>query len=126
MAATMTEPAPPRERIKPPGPFMVIAGSLGLFLALLSLLAFQLRTGRDPALGKGSQTVASTAAAPRRGRMRPRLIITRVVTHVRRDDATPAREAAPAPRSAPATAAPAQAAPAPAAPAPAPLTTRSS
>jgi hypothetical protein len=125
MAATMTEPAPPRERIKPPGPFMVIAGSLGLFLALLSLLAFQLRTGRDPAIGKGSQTVASTAAAPRRVLIR-RVIITRVVTHVRRDDATPAREAAPAPRSAPATAAPAQAAPAPAAPAPAPLTTRSS
>jgi hypothetical protein len=144
-AATMTEPTSPpeapaarrREPIRKPGAFPVIAASLGLFLAITALLAFQMRAGADPALGKGEPQVqaAATPAAPRRVLIR-RVIVTRIVEHRRRRDdgapapgaaAAPATASAPAP-SAPSAPAPAPAAPAPApaAPAPAPLITRSS
>jgi hypothetical protein len=143
-AATMTEPAPAprREPIRKPGPFPVIAASLGLFLAITALLAFQMRAGADPALGEGEpQLVAAAPPAPRKVLIR-RVIVTRIVEH-RADRVTarsggasgsaggaapsasaPAASGSGAP-SGPAASAPAAGSSAPPAPA-APLTTRSS
>jgi pyruvate dehydrogenase E2 component (dihydrolipoamide acetyltransferase) len=125
----MTEPTPALQRaaIRTPGPFPVIAGSLGLFLAVTALLAFQMRAGADPALGE-PQAVAAASPAPRKVLIR-RVIITRVVEHRRRRDGGSSAPVQAAPRTITAAPAPAAAAPAPAAPAapaPAPLTTRSS
>ena len=50
-------PVPKRRR--PPSPLAVITASLGLFFVVLTLLAIQVRSGRDPALGPG---LASPAA----------------------------------------------------------------
>ena len=140
------KPRPKREPIKKPGPFPVIAGSAGLFFAVVALLGFQMRAGADPALGKGKPVVVAQATpAPRKVLVR-RVVVTRIVEHrPRRGAATAAGGgtgagaspgggassggggAASAP-SAPSQSAPA---PAPAAPAPAPapaapLTTQSS
>ena len=104
-------PAPKRAPVKKPGPFPVIAGSLGLFLAIVAWLAFQMRAGADPALGAGEPVVVQAAPAPRQVLVR-RVIVTRIVDG---QPGTPAAEA-------PADPAPAAPAPAPAAP----LTTRSS
>lgn len=51
------KPAPKRTRL--PSPLAVITASLGLFFVVLTLLAIQVRSGRDPALGPG---LASPAA----------------------------------------------------------------
>lgn len=51
------KPAPKRRRS--PSPLAVITAALGLFFVVLTLLAIQVRTGRDPALGPG---LASPAA----------------------------------------------------------------
>lgn len=112
----------------------VASMSLALFLAVFALLAFQLRSGRDPALGRPQVRAAAPAPPPKRVLVR-KVIITRVVVHLpAEDDAQPVAAAAPVrvpvPSSPPAAAAPPAAAPpAPAAPAPAappPLTTHSS
>ena len=114
--STMTRRAPvPRARI-------VVTATLGLFLAVFALLVFQLRSGRDPALGA---PVVRAAAPPKRVLVR-KLIITRVVVHLPNEAAVP-----PAPATVvsprPSAPAPTYSAPAPAAaPAPAPVTTRSS
>lgn len=42
---------PPRRPL--PSPFPVITATLGLFFVVLTLLAIQVRNGRDPALGPG-------------------------------------------------------------------------
>ena len=129
-------PRPARAPIKKPGPFPVIAGSLGLFFATTAWLGFQMRAGADPAIGKGEPVVLAAASPAPRQVIKRRVVITRIVEHrPRRAPSTPAAPAAPA-ASAPAPAsasapapAPAAPAPAPAAPAPqpqAPLTTRSS
>jgi len=121
---------------RPAPPVRLVAGaSLALFLLVFALLVFQLRSGRDPALGGAVAAVQATPPPPKRVLVR-KLIITRVIVHLpAEDEARPATgvsapaPAAPAPvsHSAPAvTQAPAVVrAPAPA-PAPAPLTTRSS
>ncbi len=129
---TMTEPREPaapasRPAIRKPGPFPVIAGSLGLFLAFVAVLAFQLRAGADPAIGAGKPEPVAAAAspAPRRVLIR-RGIVTRIVGHRSRGGKAPTASAAPpTTSSAPSAPAPAPAAPAPA-PAPAPMTTQSS
>jgi hypothetical protein len=47
-------PAKPRRTPRPlPSPLAVITASLGLFLVVLTLMALQVRNGRDPALGPG-------------------------------------------------------------------------
>lgn len=53
-----------------PSPLGVITAALGLFLVVLTLLAIQVRSGRDPALGPGivsppsiSQPAAGKAGA---------------------------------------------------------------
>ncbi len=45
------KPRPPRRPL--PSPLAVIVATLGLFLVVLTLLAIQVRIGRDPALGPG-------------------------------------------------------------------------
>ena len=55
----MTRRALPRARV-------VAAGTLALFLAIFALLVFQLRTGRDPALGRSTVTLAKAVAPPKR------------------------------------------------------------
>lgn len=45
------KPRPPRRPL--PSPLAVITASFGLFLIVLTLLAIQVRNGRDPALGPG-------------------------------------------------------------------------
>jgi hypothetical protein len=47
-----TKTAPKRSR-PPGGALAVITATLGLFLVVLTLLAIQVRSGRDPALGPG-------------------------------------------------------------------------
>jgi hypothetical protein len=89
VATTMSEPARPRPApARRPGPLPLAACSLGAFLALLALLATQVRAGRDPALG-----------APRAETTAPRTVIVRRI--VVAPGAAPARSA-PAPASAPA------------------------
>jgi hypothetical protein len=103
----------------------VAAATLALFFATAALLVFQLRSGRDPALGSGTP-VAATAPKPKPKRILIRkVIVTRVVHDAPRPAPTaPVQRTSTAP-AAPAAPAPAPAAPAPA-PAPAPLTTQSS
>jgi hypothetical protein len=113
-----------REPVKKPGPLPVMAASAGLFFAIAALLAFQMRAGADPALGKPKPVVVAQAApAPRKVLVR-RVIVTRIVEH-----RTPGSGGSAATGTAPSTPAPRTEAPAPAQPAPvpaAPLTTQSS
>jgi hypothetical protein len=46
-------PPPVKPRRPTPSPLAVITATLGLFLVVLTLLAIQVRNGRDPALGPG-------------------------------------------------------------------------
>ena len=72
----MTDPgtsptaAPIRRPSRPsPSPLAVITAALGLFFVVLTLMAIQVRNGRDPALGPGplpapsSQPVAGKTGA---------------------------------------------------------------
>lgn len=54
------KPAAPVKRHRPPSPLAVITTSLGLFFVVLTLLAIQVRSGRDPALGPGIVAPATT------------------------------------------------------------------
>ena len=67
-APAAAAPRPARPKISKPGPFPVIAGSLGLFFAIVALLAFQLRAGKDPAIGAGEPQLVAQASS--RGRAR--------------------------------------------------------
>ena len=117
----MTERRPRRR----PSPLPVMATALAAFLATLTFLGAQLRSGHDPALG-----AQVSAPAPAKRVLVRRVIKRKVVVTVK-----PAREAddggassapAAAPQVSQSSSAPA-AAPAPAAPAPAPpVATRSS
>lgn len=49
----MPEAKPTPKRPGTPSPLGVITGALGLFFVVLTLLAIQVRSGRDPALGPG-------------------------------------------------------------------------
>jgi hypothetical protein len=100
---------------------VVVIGTLALFLTVFALLVFQLRSGRDPALGHAA-TARATAPPPKRVLVR-KVIVTRVVVHLPEEEeaAVPVARTVSVPAPAPA------AAPAPvAAPAPAPLTSHSS
>lgn len=143
----MTEPRRPMpepRRPSMPHPAWTLTAGLALFLALLVLLAWQVRAGKDPALS-AQQPTAQVAATPRR------VLVRRVIRKVIDDKvilihpAPVAAQVASAPTSsaasgytsapsAPASAtysAPTYSAPAPAAapapaPAPAPVVTRTS
>jgi hypothetical protein len=126
-----------RARPRRPRPTAVVASSLALLLAIFTLLAWQMRAGRDPALGAAAQ--ATRPAAPRTVIVR-RVVVTKRYVVVVEDEqegappatrtSAPAQSAAPAPAqsAAPAPAqAPAAQTPAPQpAPAPAPVVTRTS
>ena len=52
--------APARPSRRPlPSPLAVITATLGLFFVILTLLAVQVRLGRDPALGPGAVVPAT-------------------------------------------------------------------
>jgi hypothetical protein len=115
-------------RIRKPSPLPVVLGALALFLIVFNLLVFQTRA-KNQATAVASARPA--AAAPPRRVIHRRVIVTKVIVHVRKDEGddqpapvTRVSQAVPAP-SRPAPAAPAQAPAAPAQ-APAPLTTRTS
>jgi hypothetical protein len=123
-----TRPRRPRR----PGPYPVAAGSLAGFLGLFGFLAYQLRTGQDPALG--GQIAAAPAPAKHvvLKRIERRVIVTRLLppkpAQVRVVAGAPAAATSapsPAPQRVVVQRAPAVA-PAPAPPAPAPVVTRSS
>ena len=57
-AVTKPPPRPPRRPL--PSPLAVITTTLGLFLVVLTLLAIQVRLGRDPALGAGPVVPANS------------------------------------------------------------------
>jgi hypothetical protein len=66
-AAAPPPPPPPRppspQRRPLPSPLAVITVGLGAFLIVLTLLAIQVRNGRDPALGPGPVTKGSGKSA---------------------------------------------------------------
>lgn len=70
--------APPRRR--KPSAYPVVAASLAAFMALFGFLAYQLRTGHDPALGNKPAT-AQLAPTKRviLKRIEDRIIVTRVL-----------------------------------------------
>ena len=74
------QPQAARRPAKPPAGW-VFGAALAVFFAALALLAFQVRAGRDPALGP-AQPVAQVQAKPRRVLIRR--VIERVVIHAPR------------------------------------------
>ena len=54
--AAKPKPSPASARRPRPSPLAVITAALGLCLIVLTLLAIQVRNGRDPALGPGPVT----------------------------------------------------------------------
>ena len=64
-APTPPTPTPPRPRPpkrKGPSPITVITGTLGTFFIVLTLLAFQVRAGKDPSLSKAPTSASSSSA----------------------------------------------------------------
>jgi hypothetical protein len=113
--------SPPSRPRKRPGPLPVAAATLATFLVLVTLLAMQLRSGRDPALGAGPGASAAQAA-PKRvlvKRIVRRKVIVRLIPSETSGGAPVAAGGAAAPATAGAGAAPVTSAPAPAAAAPA-------
>lgn len=68
-APAVPRPAPRRPRPLP-SPLAVIAAALGIFLIALTLMAIQVRQGRDPALGPGP-VAAPTTSQPVTGGTKP-------------------------------------------------------
>lgn len=63
-AGTPAAEARPARRRRPlPSPLSVITATLGLFFVVLTLLAIQVRNGRDPALGPGPAVPALSQPA---------------------------------------------------------------
>jgi len=58
--ATTTGAAPKRKPL--PSALNVITGALGLFLVVLTLLALQVRSGRDPSLSGSASSAGGTTA----------------------------------------------------------------
>ena len=77
MAADQAEqPAAPTRR-PTPSPLAVITVTLGLFFVVLTLLAIQVRNGRDPALGPGPVVQVVGKRAPRARAAQATSIVTR-------------------------------------------------
>lgn len=53
----------PRARRRPPSPLHVITATLGLFLVILTLLAFQVRAGKDPSLSSGTSGTSGPSSS---------------------------------------------------------------
>ena len=65
--STPTPPNPPAPRPRPakrkgPSALTVITGTLGTFFIVLTLLAFQVRAGKDPSLSKAPAAASSSSA----------------------------------------------------------------
>ena len=131
---TQMAPRTARPRRRKPSKYPVVAGSLAAFMALFGFMAYQLRTGHDPALSRSTQPPAAPAPPAKRlviKKIEDRVIVTRVIPPS--DDgegggvqlaAVPAQAGAPVTQSAPVVV---QSAPAPVpVPAPAPLVTSAS
>lgn len=123
-SARSSQPTPPYKRFRQPPrlpkPSAVAAGALAAFVALVVVLAIQLKSGNDPALGPGG----ANANVPKKRvlvrRIEKRVVITRVVPAEEGDDGG----AAGGPSSVTTSSPPVASAPA-AAPAPAPTTSSS-
>ncbi len=63
-------PARPTARRPLPSPLAVITAALGLFFVILTLLAIQVRSGRDPALGPGPAVPAVSQPAGKGGQVK--------------------------------------------------------
>jgi hypothetical protein len=104
-----------------------VLASAACFLVVFEFLAFQLRSGRDPALG--GNEASAVALRQRPVVIHRRIIVRRVVEAAPAGSGLPVRAGAPgsstASSSSAAAPAPAAATPVPAAPAPAPVTTTS-
>lgn len=75
---TSATPAPPsRSRRRPPSPLIVVTGTLGLFLVLLTLLAFQVRAGKDPSLSQGAASGSSTPKAGKAAAAATKSVVTK-------------------------------------------------
>src|SRR4051812_4022533 len=98
--ARMTRRRGPRARV-------VALSTLAVFLAVFALLVYQLRTGRDPAIGRGTVVARAPVPPPKRILVR-KTIVKRVVVHLPQEEDDP--------RAAVGTRAPAAAVPAPATP----------
>jgi hypothetical protein len=129
----MTEPnRTPRPRRRKPSALPVAAGSLAAFFGLFGFMAYQLRTGHDPALGA---QVASAPVAPTKRvivkRIERRIVVTTILPPREGSDDGQTVAVQTAPSAPVVTAAPSapvvvqQSAPA-AAPAPAPIQTKTS
>jgi hypothetical protein len=98
-----------RSRARRPRPAPVILGSIALFVAMFTLLTYQLAVGRDPALG------AKAVTPDRRPVVIRRVVKHRIVTTV-----------VPTPGASSVNGAPSAAVPVPVAPVPAPIVTSAS
>jgi hypothetical protein len=119
----MTDRARP---VRPPRAAWTLAGGLTVFLVVLTLLFWQVRIGRDPALGAAGRPDQVVTVPPAR-RVLVRRIVRRVIVErviISDDGAVTRRPAVVSVVSSPSVPAPA-AVPAPT-PAPAPLVTRTS
>ena len=68
-------------RRSPPPARAVAAATVAVFLAVFALLVFQLRSGRDPALGQGTTLAKAPVPPPKRILVR-KTIVTRVIVHL--------------------------------------------
>jgi hypothetical protein len=114
---------------RPPYAGWIVVGAASVFVAFVALLAWQVRTGRDPALGGVKKTSASLPPSSRPV-LEKRVVRTVIITRVVQDDAAGAGGPATA-TSAPvvtssSSSAPVASAPAPASAAPTPVVTRTS
>ncbi len=74
--STRTPPTPPAPRPRPPkrkgpSPITVITGTLGTFFIVLTLLAFQVRAGKDPSLSKAPASASSSSSSATSGQVVP-------------------------------------------------------
>jgi hypothetical protein len=118
----MTEPV---RKTRRPGPLPVVGGSLAAFMALFGFMAYQLRTGHDPALGAPQAAQPAPVKRVVVKRVERRVIITTLVPPKEEDDGPQAAISVPAVvvQRAPAVVSAPALAPAPT---PAPIVTRAS
>lgn len=82
-AADPSPARPPQPRRKPkplPSPLAVITAALGTFFIVLTLLAIQVRNGRDPALGPGPVVPKTAPPTTKAGKAKQAKQATTIVT----------------------------------------------
>lgn len=77
----MSTPAPtprtPPARRPAPSALNVIVGALGLFLVILTLLALQVRSGKDPSLAQRGSTSGTSASNAKSAAAATRQVVTK-------------------------------------------------